>query len=135
MIDTGNVITDIDLDSNKNVTLTYWANDAPVITTASLPPASQGAAYTHQLTNIGGIGPFTWSEWVEEPSYASSFQTTSSFAATGVPQGWNDDDAAWDLDLPFAFPYWETSYTRCRISSNGFLDFVPVEESEPLRVR
>jgi hypothetical protein len=48
-----------DKTKSNSVTLTIPA--APAITTASLPAATAGAAYSTTLTGSGGIAPYTWS--------------------------------------------------------------------------
>ena len=74
----------------------------PQIVTASLPAAVQGVPYAHQLVASGGIEPYVWSEWVEEPSYDHAVQTTSSFAATGVALG----VVLTAIDFAAGLPWW-----------------------------
>ena len=57
--------------------------------------------------------------------YYPGATTTSVYtiADSGVAQGWHADDAAFSLALPFAFPFYGTSYTSVQVSTNGFLQF------------
>ena len=128
-INTGNLIQGIS-NAPGILKFQYQNNMRPLITPTPVPPATQWVPYTHTLTGTGGVGPYVWSEWVESPSYVHEVLPTSSFAATGVAQGWNADDDGWRLSLPFAFPFWETAYDTVLVSSNGYLDFVPGEESD-----
>lgn len=130
-IETGNQLSSIAVDGAMNLTFRYANAERPLITTSGLPSANKNQPYFHALQHTGGIGPFTWSEWIEAPSYDVTTLPTSQYAPTGVAQGWNADDEVWYLPLPFPFPYWETVYGEVWVSSNGFLDFVPVEDAEP----
>jgi hypothetical protein len=54
----GNVCTVV-VDAAKSVTATFILN--PNITTATLPAATAGTAYSQTLAVAGGVAPFTWS--------------------------------------------------------------------------
>jgi hypothetical protein len=45
------------------------------------------------------------------------------FALTGTARNWRSDNSAWTLTLPFAFPFYDASYTSVTVSSEGFLHF------------
>jgi hypothetical protein len=49
------------------------------------------------------------------------------FFTGGTAEGFNADEGTWPIDLPFAFPYFETSYSRIYVSPNGCVDFAPLE--------
>ena len=57
------------------------------------------------------------------PDYFGSVQSSSLFAATGAAQGWSGTNTSFNLTLPFAFPFYGTSYTEVQVSSEGFLQF------------
>jgi len=57
------------------------------------------------------------------PDYVESQPGGSSFAATGTPQRWNSSNGYWTLNLPFAFPFYGSSYSTVNVSSRGFLQF------------
>ncbi len=109
---------------------TYTNTSLPAITTTSLPTASLGVAYSVNLAATGGTTPRTWSEYRDAPSYAVSSLGPQAFTLGGTAQNWRADDSVWTLDLPFSFPYFDTSYTRLYVSSNGFADLAPTN-SEP----
>ncbi len=114
-------------NSSANVGFTFVNTSGPAISTATLPPASLGVAYSQTLLASGGTTPRTFSEWRSSPSYAQSDLGTQSFASGGTAQNWKADDNVWSLNLPFAFPYWETQYTKVYVSSNGFVDLAPCD--------
>lgn len=58
-------------------------------------------------------------DYFETPAASSVYQ----FRVIGTAQGWQADDQAWSLALPFAFPFYDASYTNVLVSSNGFLQF------------
>lgn len=39
----------------------------------------------------------------------------------GTAQNWHGDDEAWDLNLPFGFPYYNEYLTKVYVCSNGFI--------------
>jgi hypothetical protein len=41
----------------------------------------------------------------------------SQFAITGTARNWWSDNGAWTLTLPFAFPFYDASYTSVTVSS------------------
>ena len=45
------------------------------------------------------------------------------FAAVGTARNWRSNDSFWTLTLPFAFPFYDTTYTNVVVSSEGFLHF------------
>ena len=116
--------------AGSTMTFNYVNSSAPTITTPSLANATLGAAYSVNLTSSGGTNPKTWSEHRAAPTYTVSSLGTQAFASGGTAQNWNADEGVWSLDLPFAFPYYDTVYTRVHVSSNGFLDLAPTA-SEP----
>ena len=90
------------------------------VTTEALPTGAVGTAYTATLEAAGGTVPYTWS--VVPPEYGESVQA-STFAATGTAQDWRGVDESWDLALPFAFPFFGSSYTTAKVNSNGTISF------------
>ena len=56
------------------------------------------------------------------PYYTESLKP-QEFIGDGTGQGWQADDGCWQYYLPFAFPYFDASYSSVNICSNGFLDF------------
>jgi hypothetical protein len=100
---------------------------APTITTASLPRAHTDRHYSVALAHTGGSSPFTWSEYLEAPSYTLSDLGPQAFALGGTAQGFNADEETWSVDLPFLFPYYDTCYARVFVNPNGCVDLAPLE--------
>lgn len=84
-------------------------------------PATEGVPYEATLSATGGTAPCTWT--LLPSGYAEIATEKSSFSEVGEAQGWHADDSCWNLDLPFAFPFYGQMYTSVRVSSNGFFDF------------
>jgi len=57
------------------------------------------------------------------PDYVEHGLGGSLFAATGTALGWRSDNTYWTLGLPFAFPFYDASYTSVTVSSEGLLQF------------
>ena len=57
------------------------------------------------------------------PDYTESSLGTNSFAQTGTAMGWNGYQSSWTLNLPFAFPFSDGTYTQVDVSSSGYLQF------------
>ena len=88
-----------------------------------LAPASEGEAYSTQLTLDGAATPVSWRMGMER-TYGETLAGASSFnASLGAAQGWQADDECWELSLPFAFPFAGSSYDSVWISSNGTIAF------------
>ena len=68
--------------------------------------------YSAALTRVGGSSPFTWSEFRDDPSYTLTDLGSQPFSAGGVAQGFRAYEATWPVDLPFLFPFYETSHSR-----------------------
>lgn len=104
-------------------TLTIAASDiSPLqIVTPELPAGPVGVPYSFALAGIGGLPPYVWSV-ANGGDYAES-DAANSYAAVGAYTGWNADDWAWDLALPFSFPYFGTTNTHCWVNSNGKIRF------------
>jgi M6 family metalloprotease-like protein len=113
--------------SSSSMSFTYVNTAAPTITTTSLPVATPQLPYSVALTRTGGSSPFAWTEFLEDPSYTLTDLGSQSFTSGGTAQGWQADEGVWSIDLPFLFPYYETSYDRVYVTPNGCVDFAPLE--------
>ena len=98
----------------------YRRGDVLAVETAALPGATEGKPYEAALTASGGTPPYTWSC---PPGSYSEKAEMGSFEETGDKQGWADDDACWELALPFAFPFFGREYGTCYVSDNGTIAF------------
>lgn len=90
------------------------------VVTRILPAAQVGKTYSTTLSASGGVAPYTWS--VAPAGYTES-RSANSFSAVGTAKGWKDDDNCWSLTLPFAFPFYGSSYSTVWVNSNGTLTF------------
>ena len=55
-------------------------------------------------------------------AYVETLQP-NGYSSAGAAQGWHADDATWEYQLPFAFPFFGRQYDRLYVCSNGYLDF------------
>lgn len=114
--------------SSANMAFTYVNSQAPKITTVSLPKARVGKPYSVALVRTGGTAPFTWCEFRDAPSYTLTDLGPQAFPSGGTAQGFQADEATWSIDLPFLFPYYETSYARVYVTPNGCVDLAPLSD-------
>lgn len=74
-------------DATKSASLQIAVNPAPSVTTASVPAATAGVAYSVTVTSTGGTSPFTWS--IASGSLPSGLSlgssTTNSVTISGTP--------------------------------------------------
>ena len=91
------------------------------ITTSNLPVATNGVPYSVPLEAAGGVQPYTWS--AATLSEYDETRQASSFSEVGTPKGWQKDDECWELALPFAFPFYGSTYSTVWVNSNGTLTF------------
>lgn len=102
--------------SGATMTFNYVNSSAPTITTPSLANATLGAPYSVNLASTGGTNP----DVERAPRRAVVLRVASlgpgRCAAGGTAQNWNADEGVWPLDLPFAFPYFDTVYTRVHVA-------------------
>ena len=65
-------------------------------------------------------------------SAPTATQPFMDIAATGTPVALTGDDTHAAINLPFAFPFYNTGYTSASLSSNGLLSFTDtVDDSAP----
>jgi len=122
----GNSISGIG-PSSANMAFTFASASSPSITTSSAPSGVIGTPYSLSLASSGGTAPKTWSEFRANPSYTLTHLGPGAFTLGGTALNLNADDAVTSQVLPFDFPYWERSYNRIHISSNGFIDLAPTD--------
>ncbi len=91
---------------------------------AGSPAINCGDSWTAPATDLTGAA------WADDPgtpnpgspTYVAT-TSTAGFTAGGVAQGWQGYQSYWTLNLPFAFPFYNSSYTSVEVSSEGFLQF------------
>lgn len=122
IVDNGNAITNVGTPGST-IEFTYDNASGPSINEGTFPKARLGMPYSQQMAAQGGVGPFRWTEYRDMAYYESKTEGANLYAAVGDPQGWHADEEKWALDLPFSFPFYEETYDRIWVSSNGFIDF------------
>src|SRR5262249_19715453 len=55
--------------------------------------------------------------------YAETDLGSNQFSATGTARNFRSNNNAFSLTLPFAFPFYETTYPSVWVSTEGFLQF------------
>ena len=86
------------------------------------PAIDRADAWAAPATDLGGYPR------VDDPAslnlgsdnYAEDGLGTSLFTATGTARGWRSNGTNWNLTLPFAFPFYGTSYSTVAVSTEGF---------------
>lgn len=73
-----------------------------------------------------GVTPEGSLDYVAEPAEASVFDG----GPIGESQGWRGVNQRWGLPLPFAFPFYDASHTYVFVSSNGYLEFQPLPQTD-----
>lgn len=95
------------------------------------PQATAGTDYSYTLTQTGGADPVAWAidDVDEAKNTAAEVAESSTFAALGEKKFAGSGGQYWDIDLPFAFPYGGTTYTRAGISNYGAVTLLKDDSS------
>ncbi len=84
-------------------------------------PFQAGAAFSNALTAQGGVAPYRWDLLTH--NYYAPMPGKGVWISGGKAMNWQGDERSWKIQLPWAFRFFETSYTSVWINSNGYLDF------------
>ncbi len=114
--------------------VTFTPNHAPpAVSTTTLPLAAAGENYQATLTATGGTAPYKWlplnRNFREEPCL-DTFPTITETRM--LPVVGNDEKVT--VTLPFPFPFFEKSYTRMTIYTDGALVFESSNYSYPYAI-
>lgn len=109
-------------ESAHSAVVSGWRSAPLEIADELLPTAFKTVAYSYRFTARGGKSPYVWQELPLGESYEER-REASSFAQTGTAKGWKSDDSAWELELPFSFPFYGKLYSKVYVSSNGTISF------------
>ena len=94
----------------------------PIMTITAAPTqATAGTAYSYPLTQTGGAEPVAWmiDAASETKNVAGEVTDSSTFSAAGEKLFDGGGGSFTRIDLPFAFPYGGTTYTRAGICNYG----------------
>ena len=122
IVTNGNRIDSISA-TGANMSFQFVNTTGPSITTTTAPIANLSTPYSLQLNSTGGTSPIVWTERAPLADYSSASQSPATFTLGGTAQNWNADEGMWAYTLPFRFPFYDQSYDRIVVSSNGFIDF------------
>lgn len=110
----------------NNDTTYLWVNksitfDKVGISTTTLPDAAFGYPYKFNLVAQNGLAPYKWNYYVnyEENKKNASYQSITDQSIT--PSDY--DDGYKDIDLPFSFPFYDKSYNKIKVSTDGSILF------------
>lgn len=130
VVDNSNAITGISA-SGPTMTATLANPNLPNVTTTSIGTLLEGVPVSMQLTANGSFdGPLTWVERREYWQYTRQVLPVPGFTISGVAQNWRANDGVWELTLPFAFPYYDRTYTKIYVNANGFVDLHDADAGE-----
>ena len=127
----------VDIDGADNilgyVTTTagrvHGGTDDNFYVTRNSPVIDRGSTWSGTSVDIEGFGrtddPGTVNTGASR--YIQTTQSIPSFPTTGVAQNWRNDNASWQFNLPYSFPFYGTNYSTIWVSSNGFIDLGPFD--------
>jgi hypothetical protein len=89
------------------------------------PGIDRGQSWSSQLYDAIGSTRLDDASILNEgsPIYEEQAMASNVFEETGVAKNWRSNDSHWQLNLPFAFPYFGTNYSSVWVSNKGFLQF------------
>ncbi len=106
---------------------TYAWTDAAVnfipteITTQTLPPATAGVAYSHQLEASGAQAPYKWSLIQQFTEHGNQAAFPSITSGQLIPS--DNDDGFATQTIDFAFPFYGQTYQDLVITTDGSIAF------------
>jgi hypothetical protein len=103
------------------VTITHeWAptENGSYNVTAYVPPVS---GEDHTVNNVA-------TRWVKVFHYTRLY-LGHEWTGGGTAMDWHGDDAAWEFDLPFDFPFYGADYRKVYVSCNGLISFTGLDGS------
>ena len=95
--------------------------DKVQISSSALPDAAVGFPYKQTLTASGGTAPYTWDFIIQfdENQKTSPYQSITDHLLTPS----DNDDGFADITLPFSFPFYDKSYSKIKVSTDGSILF------------
>ncbi len=123
--DGSDVNTAVTLFSDGRYRLDYGPGNRGLTPTIGV---SSGDGQTYDLSSYNGLSNLHYAKaLMQRPVAAGAYLPVilpdNEFEAVGTAQNWKADNSTWTLALPFAFPFYDGSYTSVQVSSNGFLQF------------
>ena len=115
-------LTDADLSVvTGQFRLDVTANPLMVTAGTNAGPFRAGVPFSSALTARGGVAPYRWDLLTH--NYYVPMPGKGVWNPDGKAMNWQGDERSWKIQLPWAFRFFETSYTSVWINSNGYLDF------------
>lgn len=123
-----NIVVTAGEATRRNVTMSP-PTPPPAIVEPTLPHGLVNVAYGPvTLTADNGSPPLVWS-MSTLPTYAETSLGTNAFAVAGTAMNWRSDDAFFNYNLPFPFPFYGIDETTVRVSPNGYINFGAINGS------
>jgi len=116
--------TNIPIENNDTTFLSLnktIAFDKVQISTSSLPDAVAGFPYSYSLNAENGTSPYQWDFVINYSEETKSSKYLPISNQELVPNSNDDDYAA--LSLPFLFPFYNKSYSKVIITTDGSILF------------
>lgn len=91
------------------------------ISTLTLPDAAVGFPYNYTMAAENGTAPYTWDFLIkfDENQKTIPFQSITNQQLTPS----SDDDGFSDVSLPFDFPFYDKTYRKIKVSTDGSILF------------
>ncbi len=99
--------------------------DDNFLPTAGSPAIDRGDAWQGTLFDLLGAGRVddAGSSNQGSPDYGEIDLGPDAYPTDGTVKNWRSNNTYWTLTLPFAFPFYNQTYTSVRVSTEGFLQF------------
>lgn len=116
--------TNVSISNNDTTYLTVnksFGFDKVEVSTASIPDAAYGAPYNFTLSATKGTAPYSWNfiiNFLESKKNAQIAATADNKLSPSDP-----DDGFADISLPFSFPFYDKTYTKIKVTTDGSILF------------
>ena len=111
--------------NTASITVNVLPAAGTITVSASSSSICQGAAINLQAaatSSVYGVSLITFSP-IPTPTSGVGTLCSNGNVVTGVSSGWLDDGNWYVVNIPFSFNFFNSNYTGCSISTNGFVTF------------